>query len=104
MDLGPDRISLPGDCFVWEMIDKDSAPARDTIEGQAFDPMFVDPVQAGQEVRDLERLGVPCTDENTVVLVLDVTVERLLRSVRHLRDKESYRSCQPLVIPPTVDS
>ncbi|MBZ9749349.1 hypothetical protein K7W42_00595 [Deinococcus sp. HMF7604] len=99
MDLDPDRLSLPDDRFVFEMTDKGFAPARVTLNGQAFDLMFFDPIRAGQELRDLDQLGVACTGENNVVLVLDVTVERLLHSVRHLRDHGYFLRTRPTVEP-----
>lgn len=99
MDLGSDRLSLPDDRFVFEMTYKGFAPARVTLDGQAFDLMFFDPARAGQELRDLEQLGEPCTDENNIVLVLDVTVERLLRAVRYLRKHGYFLRARPTVEP-----
>ena len=59
MDLGPGRLSLPDERFVFEMTDKGFSPACVTLDGQAFDLMFFDPVRAGQELHDLElRTGV----------------------------------------------
>ncbi len=88
------RANPPDERMSRELKDKGSTPVLVLLNNRHDKPWFVDVVRAAQELRESESLETPCTDENNVILVLDVTLSRISRALVHLHREGSFdRAC-----------
>lgn len=79
----------------WEMTKKGWFPAVVEVEsGKRYEIRFYDPVRLLQEYTDTIRDGVPCFIEFNVIIVPEVTIDAVRKSVQYLWEQKYFNFIQ----------
>ena len=64
-------------------------------DGSRYPVEFIEPVRLSQEMEDYDRLNIPCFAEPGLIIIPEVTKERIERAVEYLHDHGFFARLKP---------
>lgn len=65
-------------------------------DGSRYQVEFIDPVRLGQELNDYVQRNLPCYAEPGLIVVPEVTLERVRETVQHLHGQGFFKHFKPV--------